>query len=308
MPLAFPLLRRRGAKNMKLFFYIILLFSTLRTTAQKNAFLLPHQTMTERWELDAEHHRGIFTVTPYKPVFVTAGRRSDKPNVRPFSENPMYSQPVDIPYNNYEARFQFSFKTKVIYGLLGNRADLWVGYTQKAHWQLYNSNLSRPFRELNYEPEIILNFPLKLKLPGFNPRMAGLTFNHQSNGRSLPLSRSWNRLIVHAGLERKNMQLILRGWYRLEDEDDENPAILDYVGRGEAVFVYNIKRHQFSVIAASALKPSYPGRGSLQLNYSLPVINNFRMQAQFSTGYGETLIDYNHAQSTFGICVSLIEW
>ena len=128
-----------GAKIMKLFFYTTLFFYVSNVNAQNNPFLLLHQTMTERWELDAEHHRGIFTVTPYKPVFITAGRRSDKPNLRPFSENPMYSQPVDIPYNNYEARFQFSFKTKVIYGLLGNRADLWVGYTQKAHWQLYPS-------------------------------------------------------------------------------------------------------------------------------------------------------------------------
>ncbi|RYZ28064.1 MAG: phospholipase, partial [Sphingobacteriales bacterium] len=132
--------------------------------------------MTECWELDAAHHRGVFLITPYKPVFVTAGRRSDKPNRLPTSENPVYSQPTPINYNNYEARFQFSLKTKVIYGLFGNLADLWVGYTQKAHWQIYNSDLSRPFRELNYEPEIILNFPINWQLGGTNLRMAGVAF------------------------------------------------------------------------------------------------------------------------------------
>src|SRR5687768_12388922 len=87
----------------------------------RKPFITELQTLSERWELDRANHRGIFVVTPYKPVFVTAGRRSDKPNIRPVSENPLYSQPVDIPYNNYEAKFQFSLKTKVIYGLFGNR-------------------------------------------------------------------------------------------------------------------------------------------------------------------------------------------
>ncbi|RZM19411.1 MAG: hypothetical protein EOO88_38110 [Pedobacter sp.] len=146
----------------------------------RNLFITSLQTMSDRWELDASHHKGVFTVTPYRPVFVTAGRRSDKPNIRPYSENPQYTQPTDIAYNNYEAKFQFSLKTKVIYGMFGGHADLWVGYTQKAHWQIYNSNLSRPFRELNYEPEIILNIPLKARVLGFDLRMAGLIFNHQS--------------------------------------------------------------------------------------------------------------------------------
>jgi phospholipase A1 len=42
----------------------------------------------------------------------------------------------------------------VFYGV----GDLWVVYS-KAHWQIYNKNFLRAFRELNYEPEIILNFP-----------------------------------------------------------------------------------------------------------------------------------------------------
>ena len=73
--------------------------------------------MTERWELDAAHHKGVFIITPYKPVFVTAGRYSDNPNTKPTSENPLYSLPFRVAYNNYEAKFQFSLKTKVIYGM-----------------------------------------------------------------------------------------------------------------------------------------------------------------------------------------------
>ena len=63
-------------------------------------------------------------------------------------------------------------------------ADLWVAYTQKSFWQIYNAEYSRPFREINYEPELILNFPVNFKLFGFKTRMVGIAFNHLSNGKS----------------------------------------------------------------------------------------------------------------------------
>ncbi len=302
-------------KSSKGLFYaacisIVGMLSPTVTKAQtkENLFLRKQQTMSERWELDRENHRGVFVITPYKPVFVTAGRRSNNPNTKPTSENPAYTLPFRVNYNNYEAKFQFSLKTKVIYGLFNNRADLWVGYTQVAHWQIYNAELSRPFRELNYEPEVILNFPVKYGVLGFTGRMLSVAFNHQSNGRTLPLSRSWNRLMVNAGFERKAWQVMLSGWYRLPDEEDENPKVADFVGRARAVVVYNVKKHQLSLIAASGLRPKYPGRGSLQLSWSLPVINNFRLILQATDGYGETLMDYNHSQATIGVAVALIDW
>ena len=271
-------------------------------------FLKKPQSLAERWELERKYHKGVFIITPYKPVYVTAGRYSDNPNTQPTSENPNYSLPYKINYNNYEAKFQFSLKTKVIYGMFHNHADLWIAYTQKAHWQIYNSELSRPFRELNYEPEIILNFPVKFSLFGLTGRMAGIAFNHQSNGKSLPLSRSWNRIIAYTAFEKNNFQMTIRGWYRLHDEDDENPLVADYTGRGEGIFVYNLGKHQFSLVVASGLRLKNPGRGSVQLNYVFPVVNNFRLQVQASDGYGETLMDYNHRQGTIGISAALIDW
>jgi outer membrane phospholipase A len=59
-----------------------------------------------------------------------------------------------------------------------------------------------PLREVNYEPELILNFPVKFNLFGFKARMVGVALNHESNGKVI-LFRSWNRIILHAGFERK---------------------------------------------------------------------------------------------------------
>lgn len=271
-------------------------------------FLKNSNTMSERWELSEADHKGLFLITPYRPVYVTAGRRSNDPNTQPYSENPEYSLPFSLPYNNYEAKFQLSFKTKVIRNLFKNNGDIWVAYTQKAHWQIYNEKLSRPFRELNYEPEVILNFHTQYKLLGFDGKMLGFIFNHQSNGKSLPLSRSWNRVILQAGFERDNWQVILRPSLRLKDEEDENPAIADYVGRAEAVVVYNAGKHQFSSVLAHSLKFANGGRGSVYLNWVFPIVGNFKGMVQVSDGYGETLMDYNHRQFTYGISVSLVEW
>lgn len=283
-------------------------FSATAQDSSKTGFLNNTKTMAERWELGKAYHKGLFLVTAYRPIYITAGRFSSNPNEQPTSENPAYSLPFKIPYNKYEAKFQFSMKTKIVRGLFWGAGDIWVAFTQKAHWQVYNEKLSRPFRELNYEPELILNFATNYKLFGFKGSMLGIALNHQSNGKILPLSRSWNRVVLQAGFERKNWQVYLRPWIRLTDKEDENPAIEDYTGRAEAIVIYNPGKHQLSAVMAHSLRAKNGGRGSMQLNWVFPVINNLRGQLQLSEGYGETLMDYNHRQTTIGLSVSLVEW
>ncbi len=275
---------------------------------QEVGFLNNSITLAQKWELGEKNHKGLFLITPYKPVYVTAGRYSTNPNNQPTSENPDYSLPFKLNYNNYEAKFIFSFKTKIAHNLFWGTADIWAAYSQKAHWQIYNEALSRPFRELNYEPEVILNFATNYKLFGFSGEMIGVAFNHQSNGRALPLSRSWNRIVFHAGFERNNWRIMLKPWLRLKDEVDENPLITDFTGRGEAVVTYTKNRNQLSALMAHSLRLKNGGRGSIQLNWSFPIIQNLHGNVQLYDGYGETLQDYNHRQSTIGLGVSLVEW
>jgi phospholipase A1 len=54
---------------------------------------------------------------------------------------------LQVDYDNVESKFQLSFKTKVLQSFFLGHGDLWVGYTQISHWQIYNNDLSRPFRE-----------------------------------------------------------------------------------------------------------------------------------------------------------------
>ncbi|NEV93419.1 phospholipase A [Psychroflexus sp. YR1-1] len=295
---------------MKIEYLILFLFFTMNSYSQSvfGDDQIIEKTMSQRWELDEEDKNGTFKLTFYKPIYVLPVRWSNDPNVLPQSSNPQNSFEEPLNYDQVEAKFQLSLKTKLIQSFLFGYGDIWLAYTQLANWQVYNDPISRPFRELNYEPEIIVNFPVNVNVFGIDLKMAGLAFNHKSNGRDLPRSRSWNRLIFHVAFEKDNFQLYLKPWIRLESSDkDDNPLISDYVGRMEAEMLYNLDRHSIHVIGRNSLDSEH-NRGSLEINYMYSVKSNLRLHVQAFTGYGETLIDYNHKQTTLGLGISFIDW
>lgn len=293
-------------------FILLILFPILTMSQNESLFLKesPKRTMSERWELDSVHKRGTFLLSPYKPIFVLPTRWSSNPNEQPYSGNgsPDYVAEPGVDYNNIEAKFQLSFKSKVLESVLWGKADLWIAYTQKSHWQLYNAELSRPFREINYEPEVILNFPVNFSFLGVDAKMIGVAFNHESNGKSLPFSRSWNRIIFHAGFESGDWSFYVRPWLRLRQEKDENPDINKYIGKADLNIIYTKNGNVFSFIGSHNLQFDQTLRGGGTFSWSYPIQGNLKAQLQISHGFGETLIDYNNVQTTVGLGISLVEW
>ena len=291
---------------------LLLLFPFLCLGQKQSLFMTkaPKRTMSERWELDSIDKRGTFLLSPYKPVFVLPTRWSSKPNEQPYSGNgnENYIAEPGVNYNNIEAKFQLSFKTKVLQGIFWGKADLWAAYTQKSHWQIYNNKLSRPFREINYEPELILNFPVHFRVLGIDAKMFGVAFNHESNGKSLPFSRSWNRIIFHAGFERGHWSFYLRPWLRLRASKDDNPDINKYIGKAELNVIYTRNGNVFSFIGSHNLQFDQTLRGGGTFSWSYPIQGNLKGHLQISHGFGETLIDYNNVQTTIGVGISLVEW
>jgi phospholipase A1 len=291
---------------------VLLVICFAKTNAQSNSLFAAdgQKTMSQLWELDSVNRQGTFIISPYKPVYILPARWSSNPNGQPESGNsdPDYEVDENEHMDHFEAKFQLSFKVKIIEGVLYGNGDLWCAYTQKAHWQLYNESLSRPFREINYEPEVILNFHTNYELFGFNGKMAGIAFNHQSNGRDYPLSRSWNRIIVHAGFEKTNWQAYLRAWYRLPDDQDDNPDIVKYIGSGDATVIYHKEKDIFSLVLTPSFNFSDGIKGSADFTWAHTIKGNLKGHLQITCGYGETLIDYNNFQTTIGLGVSLIEW
>jgi len=289
-------------------FFAGILFLAQPALGQRLAFSNSHDLAT-RWELQDSLRNGTFLITPYKPNYVLPAVWSSAPNYTPYSEGETIPT-VPIPLDDVELKFQLSFKMKVAQGLFGNKGDLWIGYTQSSRWQVYNYALSRPSRETNYEPEVLLSFATDYHILGLNGKLLTFGMVHQSNGRSDPLSRSWNRLVAQVGLERGRCTLLLRPWWRIpEDPDvDDNPGISDLIGNGEVLLLYQHDRHLLSVQARTSFVSSPFHGGSIQGAWSYTISGNLKAHLQVFHGYGESLIDYNHRQTTVGIGISLLEW
>lgn len=275
--------------------------------------LKPHLSLLDgRWELSPESKLGTWNIRAYQPVYLMPVFWTTDKNERPKSENPNNTVTEEQEQNltSMEAKFQLSLKTKAVENLFGDNGDIWLGYTQSSRWQVYNSDESRPFRETNYEPEASLVFRTNYDIFGLDWRMLGLTLNHQSNGRSDPLSRSWNRVMLNLGFEKNNFALVVRPWYRIEEDasDDNNPDIKNYIGRGDLTAFYRWKEHDFSLMLRHSLKGGDDNHGAAQFDWSFPISGRLRGHFQLFDGYGESLIDYNHRATYVGLGVSLMNW
>ncbi len=266
--------------------------------------------LDSRWELSRNSKLGTFNLRGYKPTFLLPLFATSRQDNRPSSPNPDNTVAGALGFENIEAKFQLSLKAKVWQGVFGDAGDVWVGYTQSSHWQLYNSKDSRPFRETDYEPEAMLVFDTRYQVLGWDGRLLGIGINHQSNGQSNPLSRSWNRVIADLGFERDGWTVMLRPWWRIPEAraDNNNPDITDYMGRAEAQIVRELDGQEFGLMLRHSLRGGDRSHGAAQFTWAFPVAGNLRGYIELFHGYGESLIDYNHSATYLGIGVSLLDW
>lgn len=260
------------------------------------------------WSFDPASPR--YDISLYAPNYFLFGRYTTDLNTAPF--DPLVGGGVladGTTLDSTEAAFQLSFKFR-LWTTDDRRWGAWAAYTQQSQWQLYNDsgNASRPFRETNYMPELILSYKPGLQWGGIQWNLVNLAFNHQSNGRSDTLSRSWNRLIASFGVESGNLALVGRVWWRIPEsnDSDDNPTISDYYGWGDLSALYKWNGQSF----AGTLRgnPS-TGKGAAQLTWTTaPLLGPLRGYVKAFSGYGESLIDYNWNQSTIGIGITLNDW
>ncbi|MBS0449029.1 MAG: phospholipase A [Proteobacteria bacterium] len=270
--------------------------------------------MSKYWELDARDKRGIFNFTGFHPNFVLPVHVASDINRTPHS--PTQATVTTPDYSHTEGKIQLSLRTKLLQDVLLPGADLWAGYTQQSLWQVYNAADSRPFRNTDYQPELMVVVPAPeglRPLPwGWQWRFGQLGIVHESNGQSDPLSRSWNRVYLGAGFERGDVGLTAHVWKRLsEDPDnDNNPDITSYVGRGDLQLTWTPGRATASLLVRSPLKTL--NRGSAQFELTYPVYrdqpNGLRWFLQVFSGYGETLTDYNFRQTSVGAGVTFLQF
>jgi phospholipase A1 len=279
----------------------------LKTPGLSGGFPKTEKTtyFSQLWEMDEVARRSKYAIKLHRSTYGLPFTYNWSPNidaVRQADPNKDLKKP--------EVVFQMSVKVKLWQDIFGRNADLWLGYTQRSFWQLYNFADSSPFRETNYEPEILLNFRTNYHIAGLRGSFVNFGLNHQSNGQTEPLSRSWNRVVLNFGFERKALALELKTWYRIPEppDVDDNPHIEKYLGNGELWAYYFYQKQRFGAMFRDNLD-FHTNRGAVQLEWAFPLIfENMGGYLQYYLGYGENLLDYNHRVNRIGFGFILMDW
>ncbi|MFG6415299.1 phospholipase A [Roseateles sp. DC23W] len=274
----------------------------------------PSSLMSKFWELEPQDKRGVFNFVGYRANYVLPIHWTTRINRSP--QSPSQAVVEQPNFRREEAKFQLSLRTKLAQDVLLPGADLWAAFTQQAMWQIWNGKDSKPFRNSDYEPELMYVVPTPeswRQLPlGWQWRYAQLGLAHQSNGQSDPLSRSWNRINMAAGFERGDWSLVARFLKRLKEsaDTDNNPDLVGYRGRGEFQVNWAHQKHTAQLTYRTTLKDAK--YGALQFEWTYPVFkdqpNGLRWYVQVFNGYGETLTDYNFRQTSVGAGFSFLQF
>ena len=261
--------------------------------------------MSKRWQLDDVSRQKRFAIMSHRQNYIlpyTYNFHQEKATYE--AANP------DVEIQDAEVKYQISLKMKLWEDMFGMPLDLWAAYTQLSLWQVYNRDYSSPFRETNYEPEVLLNYRTNTDVFGLvRSRFIQVGLNHQSNGRAEPLSRSWNRIVANFGFERGVFNAQLKTWIRIPESDDEddNSDITAYMGYGELWMGTVWKDFHLALMLRNNLRFD-DNRGAMQFELSFPLIEHLNGYVQYFLGYGETLIDYNHYANRIGVGVMIKDW
>lgn len=200
-----------------------------------------------------------------------------------------------------DARFQISFKYRVfdadsaLARAFTPMRHFYLAYTQTSLWAL--SEHSKPFKDTSYRPSAFWQLRLPQQQPWL-PQMVRFGYEHESNGKGEPQSRSIDTLILQpiwrTVTHDRELVFAPKAYVYLEKED--NPDIQRYRGYVDWNVRYGTES---SWLVAATLRASVHGRGSVQLDVSYPLRQPFFYRAggyfyaQLFHGYGESMLDYN---------------
>ncbi len=232
-------------------------------------------------------------------------------NIKAYKAN--YFLPISARYDGHykdtygqkaqdiETEFQVSIRYDFASDTFGLNEIYTISYTQLAFWQLYET--SAFFRETNYNPEFFVTIPTSTltSIKSFKALKVGLA--HQSNGRGSTQERSWNYLNGSFYFQHENIFTELMLWYRLPDNINYNPQLIDYMGHGHVKFTVPYKKHIFELL----LRSNFEDTSALKASYSYPAFgrDDLFLYMNFFSGYGESLVDYNHNVNKIGLGFSI---
>lgn len=202
---------------------------------------------------------------------------------------------------NSDVKFQISLSIRLTNNTLPLNTYLFLMYTQKAFWNVFENSL--PMHDLNFNPGIGLARPFFV-----DNRYIGkvtLMLEHESNGKDGDASRSWNKVSIGgSALINEWLMVHSKFWIPIVDGQN-NKDIIKYSGIWQTGFVAYTPSKKLS-LGVTLVK-----RGGWNLNFNTIVDfiwrvsdkTNLNLLLQYYNGYGENMIDYNkfHSRLRLGI-------
>lgn len=204
---------------------------------------------------------------------------------------------------NSDVKFQISFSQRLTRSVLPWHSYLFLFYSQKAMWNIFEESL--PFHDLNFNPGIGLS-----KLLIFKGKLVGkatLLVEHESNGRDGEASRSWNKVSLSASaFVLPDLMVHGKFWIPIID-GQQNKDILRYSGIFQVGGQW-ISRNKRWVVDATFVKHkgwNFSFNTIINVGFRLTKRDNQFLMLHFYDGYGENLLDYNkyHCRLRIGLLI-----
>lgn len=283
---------------MKTIFYtiivlFILIIHTPRVYSQENTILQVDSISLRNNYLNEMQS---INVLKHKPIEVSEDLvRSVLDKQAPFAVYKDNYMVTGIPLNKSVTRktadafFQFSIRHRVTRSVLPFNSFLYITYSQKSFWDIYDE--SSPFSDTNYNPGIgIGRYVIKdNKLKG----AMMISLEHESNGKAGEDSRSWNYINLSAKYF-YNMRLSAKAQIYLPYVDGvNNKDLLRYKGYGIFSVNYIDKENLwwFSLNIMPRDKVINPNLHT-SLSFRVSKNSNQYLTLDYYAGYGEGLLNY----------------
>ncbi|MEL7599787.1 MAG: phospholipase A [Proteiniphilum sp.] len=201
-----------------------------------------------------------------------------------------------------DAKFQISFRHRLTRSRLPFDTFLFLTYTQKSFWDIYQE--SAPFRDTNYNPGIGLGRYIVV-----DNRLTGAAFlqlEHESNGRDSLESRSTNWI----GFSGKYfLTSNLAASFKITIPyvtGEDNSDLYDYRGTGYFTADYKTPDNKWWLTGTYSLRKSVKAINlKFSAGYKISERFNQYIFGELYSGTGDSLLDYKRkdVQLRVGICI-----
>lgn len=240
---------------------------------------------------------------------------------QPYIDNISAYEPIYflVGTNPEKSKFQFSFKYRLVNpkGLLNKNMPwlqgLHIAFTQTSFWDLKSE--STPFEDTSYKPEFFFLSPnTSFRPSGLDGLFFQLGYQHESNGRAEPESRSTNYLYLESFLvwynERTRIGLGVapKIWTYIGNDNKTNPDLSDY--RGYLQIDIRVGKAD-GLVLGSDLRWAKEG-ASIQADLTYPVHQflgdnlEIYLHLQYVNALAESLINYQDRTEAFRIGFSVV--